>query len=227
MAVLDERLRVRGVAGLRVIDASVMPAITSGNTAAPDHDDRREGGGDDDRGCPRRLMEGERPADLPAAARAAAPRRRLLHRPDPARRDGPAALPARSRAGSRRCASSCGWRRRSPGCRAWRCWCCSPCRCAVAEPLKIVGLVMIGRGQVALGGLVLALAYLASFLIVERIYHAGRDKLLSYGWLAWTMGHLVRLRRGRRSPGSGPAPPGASSARSATAVRRWWRHLRA
>ncbi len=34
-AVLDERLRLRGVKGLRVIDASVMPAITSGNTAAP------------------------------------------------------------------------------------------------------------------------------------------------------------------------------------------------
>ena len=34
-AVLDERLRVRGIKGLRVIDASVMPAITSGNTAAP------------------------------------------------------------------------------------------------------------------------------------------------------------------------------------------------
>ena len=33
--VLDERLRVRGVKGLRVIDASVMPAITSGNTANP------------------------------------------------------------------------------------------------------------------------------------------------------------------------------------------------
>jgi choline dehydrogenase-like flavoprotein len=35
MAVLDARLRLRGVKGLRVIDASVMPAITSGNTAAP------------------------------------------------------------------------------------------------------------------------------------------------------------------------------------------------
>ncbi|PTM39676.1 GMC family oxidoreductase N-terminal domain-containing protein [Bosea sp. 124] len=34
-AVLDERLRVRGVRGLRVIDASAMPAITSGNTANP------------------------------------------------------------------------------------------------------------------------------------------------------------------------------------------------
>ncbi len=35
MAVVDGRLRVHGVQGLRVIDASVMPTITSGNTHAP------------------------------------------------------------------------------------------------------------------------------------------------------------------------------------------------
>eukprot|EP00002_Diphylleia_rotans_P023602 TRINITY_DN4645_c0_g2_i1.p1 TRINITY_DN4645_c0_g2~~TRINITY_DN4645_c0_g2_i1.p1 ORF type:complete len:303 (+),score=50.59 TRINITY_DN4645_c0_g2_i1:296-1204(+) len=34
-AVVDTQLRVRGVSGLRVIDASVMPEITSGNTNAP------------------------------------------------------------------------------------------------------------------------------------------------------------------------------------------------
>ncbi|MFG1402043.1 GMC family oxidoreductase [Xanthobacter sediminis] len=34
-AVVDTRLRVRGIAGLRVADASVMPAITSGNTNSP------------------------------------------------------------------------------------------------------------------------------------------------------------------------------------------------
>ncbi len=34
-AVVDERLRVRGVAGLRVIDASVMPRMPSSNTHAP------------------------------------------------------------------------------------------------------------------------------------------------------------------------------------------------
>ena len=35
LAVVDDRLRVRGIHGLRVIDASVMPRITSGNTNAP------------------------------------------------------------------------------------------------------------------------------------------------------------------------------------------------
>jgi len=35
MAVVDQRLRVHGIKGLRVADASIMPTITSGNTNAP------------------------------------------------------------------------------------------------------------------------------------------------------------------------------------------------
>jgi choline dehydrogenase len=34
-AVVDDRLRVHGIAGLRIADASIMPTITSGNTNAP------------------------------------------------------------------------------------------------------------------------------------------------------------------------------------------------
>ena len=35
MAVVDTRLRVHGITGLRVIDASIMPFVPSGNTQAP------------------------------------------------------------------------------------------------------------------------------------------------------------------------------------------------
>jgi choline dehydrogenase-like flavoprotein len=35
MAVVDERLRFYGLSGLRIVDASIMPTITSGNTNTP------------------------------------------------------------------------------------------------------------------------------------------------------------------------------------------------
>jgi len=35
MAVVDNQCRVRGIDGLRVVDASVMPTVVGGNTNAP------------------------------------------------------------------------------------------------------------------------------------------------------------------------------------------------
>lgn len=35
MAVVDDQLRVKGIRGVRVADASIMPDVTSGNTNAP------------------------------------------------------------------------------------------------------------------------------------------------------------------------------------------------
>ena len=65
---------------------------------------------------------------------------------------------------------------------------------AIAEPMKIIGLVLFAHGAFKSGVVLTILAHLSTFLIVERIYHAGREKLLTYGWLAWIM-RYVRFAR--------------------------------
>jgi hypothetical protein len=97
---------------------------------------------------------------------------------------------------------------------------------AIAEPLKLVGLILIAREQVGLGAAVLILAHLASFLIVERIYHAGRDKLLTYRWLNWIMTLLDSLRT-RMLAWLKASPVYAFAMQTRDAVRRWWRASRA
>jgi hypothetical protein len=64
----------------------------------------------------------------------------------------------------------------------------------IAEPLKILALFLMASGNVVIGVPLLIFSYLVTFLLVERIYHAGRDKLLSYGWFAWAMGYVSQVR---------------------------------
>ncbi|AMD57128.1 hypothetical protein AWN88_02410 [Agrobacterium tumefaciens] len=65
---------------------------------------------------------------------------------------------------------------------------------AIAEPMKIIGLVLFAHGAFKSGVVLTIIAHLSTFLVVERIYHAGREKLLTYGWLAWIM-RYVRFAR--------------------------------
>lgn len=97
---------------------------------------------------------------------------------------------------------------------------------AIAEPLKLLGLVMMAGGRARSGLLIFGFAHLVSFLLVERIYHAGREKLLTYGGFAWTMTLLDRLRR-RALDWVRSSAAYAFALRSRDSARAWWRGLRA
>lgn len=62
------------------------------------------------------------------------------------------------------------------------------------EPLKILALFWISQGRFVTGLLLLAAAYLGSFLLVERIYDAGEHQLMRIGWFARVMGFVGRIR---------------------------------
>ena len=64
----------------------------------------------------------------------------------------------------------------------------------VAEPLKLVAVILFAKGRVILGAVTFVLAQLLTFILVERIYHAGRAKLLSYPWFAWVADRAGEIR---------------------------------
>lgn len=95
---------------------------------------------------------------------------------------------------------------------------------AIAEPLKLVGLLLFADGRFWAGLVVTAFAHLMSFVFVERIYHAGREKLLTYRWFAWIMGQVTRVRDKvlgwvRETSAYGFA------LRTRDMARRWWRTM--
>lgn len=65
---------------------------------------------------------------------------------------------------------------------------------AVAEPLKLLSLLLLARGAWFGGIVLMAVGHLTSFLLVERVYHAGRAQLLTIGWFARCMEWLDRIR---------------------------------
>jgi hypothetical protein len=66
---------------------------------------------------------------------------------------------------------------------------------AVAEPLKLFALLLLAKGAFLAGLVTLAASHLGSFLLVERVYHAGRAQLMTIGWFARCMAWLEGLRQ--------------------------------
>lgn len=65
---------------------------------------------------------------------------------------------------------------------------------AAIEPFKFVALYWLAEGHFALGATALVAAHLSSLLICERIFHAGKARMLEIGWFARGYGFVVELR---------------------------------
>jgi len=66
---------------------------------------------------------------------------------------------------------------------------------AIVEPLKLLGLLFLARGALTAGIVTTAVGHLAGFLLVERVYHAGRAQLLTIPWFARIMGWIAAIRQ--------------------------------
>jgi hypothetical protein len=66
---------------------------------------------------------------------------------------------------------------------------------AAVEPLKLLALVWMASGRVVPGVGLMILAYAGSFLLIDRIYHAGREKLFEIAWFRRVMTFVDRIRR--------------------------------
>jgi hypothetical protein len=64
----------------------------------------------------------------------------------------------------------------------------------IIEPVKIFALCWSAVGHPIQGLILLGIAQVASILICERIYHAGKSQLMRIGWFARLMGWIFALR---------------------------------
>ena len=63
----------------------------------------------------------------------------------------------------------------------------------VLEPFKLWALWLLGTGRFASGATMLSVSHLASIVLVERLFHATRDKLLAIPWFARVHGWVSTL----------------------------------
>src|ERR1700730_16944292 len=63
----------------------------------------------------------------------------------------------------------------------------------VLEPVKPIGLYLMGSGHVMTGVLVITVGEILKVTLVERLFHMSRDKLMSIGSCAWSHGMVKRL----------------------------------
>jgi hypothetical protein len=64
----------------------------------------------------------------------------------------------------------------------------------VLEPIKPVGLYLIASGKVVDGVVLIAVGEIAKITIVERIFHAGRDKLMTIPAFLWCYERVMAFR---------------------------------
>ena len=64
----------------------------------------------------------------------------------------------------------------------------------LVEPLKLVALVVAGKGHWLTGTGMLVVAYAASLLVVERLFKVVKPKLMMMDWFAKLWAGLVALR---------------------------------
>jgi len=66
---------------------------------------------------------------------------------------------------------------------------------AVVEPLKFLGLVWAADGWPKRGTALFLFAHLVSFVLIERVFTAGRPQLMTIPWMAWVIDTANAVRR--------------------------------
>lgn len=65
----------------------------------------------------------------------------------------------------------------------------------VVEPLKFLALLHIANGHVRMGTFLFLLAHLVSFVLIERVFTAGKAKLMTVRWMAYVIETAASVHR--------------------------------